>query len=1086
MIVLTSNGASSTDNFFETAAVSVSGTDYLTPTPGSTTPSGVTIQGTTVTLTGTDEFGHSVSDTTTTDANGNYSFTGLNPSDSSGYTVTETPPATDTHVGQTSTTSGAVTNTPPGTPAVVSNIVLMTNGASSTDNFFETAAVSVSGTDYLTPTPGSTTPSTLTIAGTTVTLTGTDDFGHSVSATTTTDANGNYSFTGLNPSNAAGYTVTETPPASDSHVGQTSTTSGANAGSDATVSMIVLTSNGASSTDNFFETAAVSVSGTDYLTPTPGSTTPSTVTIAGTTVTLTGTDDFGNAVSETTTTNGSGFYSFTGLNPSNSGGYTVTETPPASDSHVGQTSTTTGAVTNTPPGTPSAVSMIVLTSNGASSTDNFFETAAVSINGYDYLTPTPGSTTPSTVTIAGTTVTLTGTDDFGNAVSETTTTNGSGFYSFTGLNPSNAAGYTVTETPPASDSHVGQTSTTTGADTNTPPGTPAVVSMIVLTSNGASSTDNFFETAAVSVSGTDYLVPNTTTAGDLTTSTTGVAIAGTSVTLTGTDEFGNPVSETTTTNASGNYSFMDLNPSNGGGYTVTETPPAADTHVGQTSTTAGAMTNTPPGTPSAVSMIVLTTNGASSTDNFFEATQPNLTITKTADQASILAGQTAGFTVTITNIGAVTDNGVTLSDPLPAGTGGDVFWTIDSTTGNPGDFQITGSTGSQVLSLTISTLTAGESIAVHLTSPTDGADTSASTFMGTLPNTATVMAPNPAGGETSESASATITINAPDVDVLKTADAATVLAGNLVGFTVKVSNDSTTAAASGIVLSDNLPSVAGGDIHWTIAAGSDATDFVITGADGSQVLSLTAAGGALGINSSESVHIVSATTGIDVSGATFSSTLNNTATVTTPGHQQAGGDTGDTSSASTSIVAPDVDVLKTADAATITAGGTAGFTVKVFNESTTAGATGIVLSDPLPAGAGSDVFWTIDASVGNPSDFQITGAIGHQVLSLTAAGQSLGAGASESVHLTSPTDGADASAVTFTGTLPNTATVTAPNQAGGDTERHVQRHHHHQRPRRGRAQDGGRGHDHRGRHGRLHGQGVQREHHGRRHQYRAQ
>ena len=116
MIVLTTNGASSTDNFFETAAVSVNGTDYLTPTPGSTTPSTVTIAGTTVTLTGTDEFGNGVSETTTTDANGNYSFTGLNPSNSSGYTVTETPPASDSHLGQTSTTSGAVTNTPPARP----------------------------------------------------------------------------------------------------------------------------------------------------------------------------------------------------------------------------------------------------------------------------------------------------------------------------------------------------------------------------------------------------------------------------------------------------------------------------------------------------------------------------------------------------------------------------------------------------------------------------------------------------------------------------------------------------------------------------------------------------------------------------------------------------------------------------------------------------------------------------------------------------------------------------------------------------------------------------------------------------------
>ncbi len=46
---------------------------------------------------------------------------------------------------------------------------------------------------------------------------------------------------------------------------------------------------------------------------------------------------------------------------------------------------------------------------------------------------------------------------------------------------------------------------------------------------------------------------------------------------------------------------------------------------------------------------------------------PNLAVTKTADQSYITAGQTAGFTVTITNNGTVTDTGVTLSDPLPAG-----------------------------------------------------------------------------------------------------------------------------------------------------------------------------------------------------------------------------------------------------------------------------------------------------------------------------------------------------------------------------------------------------------------------------------
>jgi hypothetical protein len=227
--------------------------------------------------------------------------------------------------------------------------------------------------------------------------------------------------------------------------------------------------------------------------------------------------------------------------------------------------------------------------------------------------------------------------------------------------------------------------------------------------------------------------------------------------------------------------------------------------------------------------------------------------------------------------------------------------------------------------------------------------------------------------------------------------------------------------------------VAGGDINWSIASGSDTTDFVITGSPGSQVLSLTAAGSSLAAGASESVHIVSATTGKDVSGTTFSSTLSNTATVTTPGHEQAGGETSSSASATTSVVAPDVDITKTPDQATIAATQQAGFTVKITNESTTAAASGISLTDNLPGGTGSDVYWTIDTGTGNPGDFTISGTQGHQTLSLTSAGTTLAAGASISVHITSPTNLGDAPAPTYSGTLPNTATVTAPNQAGGET-----------------------------------------------------
>ena len=46
-----------------------------------------------------------------------------------------------------------------------------------------------------------------------VTLSGTDDLGNVVDVTVQTDVNGDYVFTDLRPSDANGYTITETQPA---------------------------------------------------------------------------------------------------------------------------------------------------------------------------------------------------------------------------------------------------------------------------------------------------------------------------------------------------------------------------------------------------------------------------------------------------------------------------------------------------------------------------------------------------------------------------------------------------------------------------------------------------------------------------------------------------------------------------------------------------------------------------------------------------------------------------------------------------------------------------------------------------------
>src|SRR5262249_19771831 len=55
-------------------------------------------------------------------------------------------------------------------------------------------------------------PGELPIQGVIITLTGTNDLGQPVNIQTTTQADGSFTFPGLRPSNAAGYTLTETPP----------------------------------------------------------------------------------------------------------------------------------------------------------------------------------------------------------------------------------------------------------------------------------------------------------------------------------------------------------------------------------------------------------------------------------------------------------------------------------------------------------------------------------------------------------------------------------------------------------------------------------------------------------------------------------------------------------------------------------------------------------------------------------------------------------------------------------------------------------------------------------------------------------
>jgi choice-of-anchor A domain-containing protein/uncharacterized repeat protein (TIGR01451 family) len=269
---------------------------------------------------------------------------------------------------------------------------------------------------------------------------------------------------------------------------------------------------------------------------------------------------------------------------------------------------------------------------------------------------------------------------------------------------------------------------------------------------------------------------------------------------------------------------------------------------------------------------------------------------------------------------------------------------------------------------------------------------------------------------------------APEVTVTKTTSTPVVNAGGQASFTVTVANIGE-GTATGVTFTDPLPAGLGNDVVWSVASQSAAGAFSI-GGSGPGGQSLLFSPGTLAAGASYSVTITGRTTFADVSPGTFTGALSNTATVSAANeapslqNQQA--------SATVAVVAPDVTVTKTADQASITAGQIAGFTVTIKNAG--AGiATGVTLSDPLPAGPGQDIIWSIDTGTGNPSDFAVTGGMDHQALALsgsflTTLGDALAAGQWISVHITGVTTTSDVP-VAGLGLLHNTATVSAANEA---------------------------------------------------------
>jgi uncharacterized repeat protein (TIGR01451 family) len=363
-VVLTA-GTAATGYLFGEKSGTVSGFVYVDVNNNGVKDGGETgVAGVSLQLSGTDVLGTAVSLTTTTNASGAYSFVNLLTPNGTGYSVTETQPTgyidgQTTIAGGNSGTAGSTKPVASGATDVISGIALTAGASIANYNFGELPIGTVSGTVFADENDnGLKDGDDYGISGVVLHLTGTDIKGSTINLTTTTAADGSYSFTNLLQSTGAGYTIHEVQPAAytdgkdtigGGNPGSATSVKPVAAGSDDLIINVALAPAGNLTGYNFAEkTSGNSISGFVYVDANDNGLKDGGETgIADVKVVLTGTSDTGATISRTVTSAVDGSFTFINLPPSNTAGYSITETQPPSYTD-GKTTITGGA-----PGTAS-------------------------------------------------------------------------------------------------------------------------------------------------------------------------------------------------------------------------------------------------------------------------------------------------------------------------------------------------------------------------------------------------------------------------------------------------------------------------------------------------------------------------------------------------------------------------------------------------------------------------------------------------------------------------------------------------------------------------------------------------------------
>lgn len=424
-----------------------------------------------------------------------------------------------------------------------------------------------------------------------------------------------------------------------------------------------------------------------------------------------------------------------------------------------------------------------------------------------------------------------------------------------------------------------------------------------------------------------------------------------------------------------------VNLKNGGTATfnLTVTPDASAT---------GTVTNTATvGMPDGAVDTNSTNNTASDTDTL--TPQADLSITKTDNAMTSVAGNQITYAIVVRNNGPSTVNGATVTDIVPTKLT-NVSWTCTPSVGA----SCGATTGNGSINTTVNLLP-GSTATFSLTA------TVVNSATGTLSNTATVTSPATAPDPTPANNSATdinTILTTADLAITKTNNVTTLVPGTQTTYTIVVSNAGP-SAVTGAAVADNLPATLT-NATWTCIASSGSS---CGSPNGNGSINTTVD---LAVNGT-ATYTLTATVAANATGS-----LSNTASIAAPAGSVETNPANNSATDTDALSSTDLAITKTNNATQVVAGQTTTYSIVVTNNGPIA-VNGATISDVLPSTL-NNATWTCTgangATCGQPNG---TGNVN------TTA--NLPNGSSVTVSVTATVSS------TATGTLVNTATVTMPS-----------------------------------------------------------